>query len=164
VVAILIKRKKFIFGNYFKLIIMKNIFVIFCFVFLFSCSSYKTIGNYKYKTHFKRGNIGEFEALIKMYEVFINKKNDTIFPVLVKAQKLDFETKKDSVFAYGKLDVRKKKNITYIITKEIYINGYDNFTEIDSIIRFYEQLKNGKVEFKEIKHYRNGIEKSNLNH
>jgi len=66
---------------------MKNIFVIFCFVFLFSCSSYKTIGNYKYKTHFKRGNIGEFEALIKMYEVFINKKNDTIFPILKKAKK-----------------------------------------------------------------------------
>lgn len=138
---------------------MKNIFVIFCFVFLFSCTSYKKIGNFKYKTHFERSNIGEFESLIKLYEVFTNKNNDTIFPVLVKAQKLDFESKKDSVFAYGKLETKAEKDKIYIITKEIYVNGYNNFTEIDSIIRFYEQLKDGRVEFKEIKYYRNGIEK-----
>lgn len=142
---------------------MKNILVIFCFIFLFGCSSYKTIGNYKYKTHFKRSNIGEFDALIYKYELFINKDNDTIFPVLVKAQKLDFETNKDSVFAYGKLDVKREKKETYIITKEIYINGYNNFTEIDSIVRFYKQKDNGNVKFIKANYYRNGLEKSYQN-
>ena len=139
---------------------MKNILVIFCFLFLSGCSYYKTIGNYKYKTHFKRSNIGEFEALIKRYEVFINQNNDTIFPVLVKAQKLDFETKTDTIFAYGKLETKVEKDKIYIITKEIYINGYDNFTEIDSIIRFYEQKDNGNVKFIKANYYRNGVEKS----
>lgn len=142
---------------------MKNILVIFCFIFLSGCSCYKTIGNYKYKTNFKRSNIGEFGALIKRYEVFINQNNDTIFPVLVKAQKLDFETIKDSVFAYGKLDVKKEENKTYIITKEIYINGYENFTKIDSIIRFYEQKDNGNVKFIKANYYRKGLEKSYTN-
>jgi hypothetical protein len=139
---------------------MKNILVIFCFIFLFGCSSYKTIGNYKYKTHFKRSNIGEFEALIYKYELFVNKDNDTIFPVLVKAQKLDFETKKDSIFAYGKLKIIKEKDKIYIITKEINLNGYDNFTEIDSIVRFYQQKDKGNVKFIKANYYRNGIEKS----
>lgn len=127
---------------------------------MFGCSSYKTIGNYKYKTHFKRSNIGEFEALIYKYELFVNKDNDTIFPVLVKAQKLDFETKKDSIFAYGKLKIIKEKDKIYIITKEINLNGYDNFTEIDSIVRFYQQKDKGNVKFIKANYYRNGIEKS----
>jgi hypothetical protein len=135
---------------------MRVISVIF-FLFLLGCSSYKTIGNYKYKTHFKRSNIGEFEALIKSYEVYINQNNDTIFPVLVKAQKLDFETKKDSVFAYGKLEVNNKKNKTYLIIKEINVNGYEIFTDTDSIIRTYEQVEKGKVNLNEIVYYRRGV-------
>lgn len=139
---------------------MKNILVIFCFIFFFSCTSYKKIGNYKYKTLIKRSNIGEFDALVYRYELFTNKDNDTIFPVLLKAQKLDFETKNDSVFAYGKLETIKEKGKIYIITKEININGFDNFTNIDSIVRLYEQKDIGNVKFIKAIYYRNGVEKS----
>lgn len=139
---------------------MKNILIIFSFIFLFGCSSYKTIGNYKYKTRVKRSNIGEFEALIYRYKLFINKDNDTIFSVLQKAQKLHLETKKDSVFAIGKLKVKKEIDRTYIITKQINMNGYDNFIKIDSIVRFYEQNDNGNVKFIKANYYRNGVEKS----
>lgn len=142
---------------------MKNFKILLFILFLYNCSSTEKVGNSKYRTSIKRVNSGDFEALIYKYKQYICNK-DTVFGVLIRAQKLDFETKKDSVFGYGKLEIKKEDNKTFIITKEININGYDNFTEIDSIIRFYEQLKDGKVKFKEIKYYRNGIEKSNLNH
>lgn len=137
---------------------MRNFLVIFCLVFLYGCSSYKTVGNFKYKTHYKRSNIGEFEALIKKYEVYV-RQNDTVFPVLVKAQKLDFETKNDTVYAYGKLEVLKEVDETFIIVKEININGYEKFANIDSIVRMYEQFENGKIVLKNIYSYKSGVKK-----
>lgn len=127
------------------------LFVLFC-----SCSNYEKVGNFNYKTGIYRTNSGEFEALVFKYKPYIYNK-DTIFVTLLKAQKLDFETTKDTVFGYGELRVEHKKNKIYILTKETYINGYQNFTEIDSVVRFYEQLKNGKVKFNKILYYRNGV-------
>ena len=139
---------------------MKKSILLFLVFLLISCSTKEIIGNYKYSTKTNRVNCGEFDALIFKSKVFITKKKDTVFSKLIKAQKLDFETKKDSVFAIGKLEVKKEKDKTYIITKEIYINGYDNFTEIDSIVRFYEQKDNGNVKFIKANYYRKGLEKS----
>lgn len=115
------------------------------------------IGNYKYKTDIQRSNIGEFDALIKRYQIFINKENDTVFSLLIKAQKLDFETKNDTIFAYGNLEVKKEKEKTFIVTKENYVNGYENYTDTDSIIRTYEQFERGKVKFNEVIYYRGGV-------
>ena len=50
-----------------------------------------------------------------------------------------------------------------IISDEFYINGYNNFTEIDSIVRFYEQKDNGNVKFIKANYYRKGSEKSYKN-
>jgi hypothetical protein len=41
--------------------------------------------------------------------------------------------------------VKSEKDMKVIITKEININGYENFTKTDSVIRIYEQLKDGNV-------------------
>lgn len=121
-----------------------------------SCSNYEKVGNFKYKTGIHRSNSGEFEALVFKSRIFISNK-DTIFSTLIKAQKLDFENKKDTIFGYGEFRVEYEKNKIYIITKENYINGYQNFTETDSVVRFYEQLKRGKVKFNKILYYRNGF-------
>jgi len=138
---------------------MKKTILLFLAFLLISCSTKEIIGNYKYSTKTNRVNCGEFDALIFKYKQY-HFDGEKSFSKLIKAQKLDFETKKDTIFAYGKLDVKKEKNKTYIITKEIYINGYDNFTDTDSVIRNYEQLKNGKVKFSCIKYYRKGVVKT----
>nr|WP_314838272.1 hypothetical protein [uncultured Flavobacterium sp.] len=137
---------------------MKNLNYLLFILLFNSCSNYEKVGNFNYKTNIERVNIGEFDALIYNYKQYVHNK-DTIFSTLVKAQKLDFETTKDSIFGYGELRVEHKNNKIYILTKETYINGYQYFTEIDSVVRFYEQLKNGKVKFNKILHYRNGVVK-----
>ena len=135
---------------------MKKSILLFLVLLFISCSTNEVIGNYNYSTKTNRVNCGEFDALIFKSKVFITKKKDTVFSNLIKAQKLDFETKKDSVFAYGKLEIEKENNKTYIITKEININGYDKYTETDSVIRKYEQFVNGNVFLKSYISYRNG--------
>ena len=121
-----------------------------------NCSNHEKVGNFKYKTGIERVNTGDLGALIYKFKLYIYDK-DTVFVTLIKAQKLDFETTKDTVFGYGELRVEHKKNKIYILTKETYINGYQNFTEIDSVVRYYEQLKNGKVKINKILYYRNGV-------
>lgn len=128
----------------------------------FSCSNYEKIGNYRYKLHIQRSNIGEFDALIKKYKVFVSSNNDTIFFSLIKAQKLDYETERDTVFAYGKIEVKKDNNKIFIITKEINVNGYENFTKIDSVVRYFEQINDGKVKFNKAVYYKDGQIKDKL--
>lgn len=135
---------------------MKNLRYLLFIMLFSSCSNYEKVGNFKYKTGIHRSNSGEFEALVFKSRIFISNK-DTIFSTLIKAQKLDFENKKDTIFGYGEFRVEYEKNKIYIITKENYINGYQNFTETDSVVRFYEQLKRGKVKFNKILYYRNGF-------
>jgi hypothetical protein len=124
---------------------MKFIIYILATALFIECSSYEKIGDFEYKIGTKRINSGDFDALIFKHKVYIHKNSDTIFAQLLKAKKLDYETEKDTVFAYGKMLVKSEKDKTIIITKEININGYENFTKNDSVIRIYEQLKDGNV-------------------
>ena len=135
---------------------MKKLSYLIFILLFYNCSTYEKVGDFKYKIGIERINIGDFDALIYKYKLYIYNK-DTIFVTLIKAQKLDFETTKDTIFGYGDLRVEHKNNKNYILTKETYINGYQKLTEIDSVVRFYEQLKNGKVQFNKILHYRNGV-------
>lgn len=132
---------------------MKYIIFIFCSLLICSCAEYETIGKYRYKVVTNNVNSGEFQGLIFKSNVFINQNNDTVFSKLLKAQKLYFEKKSDSVFAFGRLVVTRKNEKVFIITKEININGYEKFTECDSIVRIYEQLENGKVKLNRIVRY-----------
>jgi hypothetical protein len=135
---------------------MKKLSYLLFFILFYNCSNHEKVGDFNYKIGVKSVNTGDFDALIYKYKLYIYNK-DTVFGTLIKAQKLDFETTKDTVFGYGELRVEHKKNKIYILTKETYINGYQNFTEIDSVVRHYEQLKNGKVKFYKILYYRNGV-------
>ncbi|MDP5201337.1 hypothetical protein [Flavobacterium sp. DG2-3] len=137
---------------------MKTKFYIVVSAVLFiSCNSYEKIGDFKYKVSYERINTGEFNGLIKNIKSYYSPIKDTfLFGYTVKAQKLDFETEKDSIFTIGKFkyDIANKN----IITTEIFLNGYDNFLQTDSIIRIFTQKKNGGIVLKEFKKYRNSIE------
>ncbi len=135
---------------------MKALLILFVCLFTHGCANCEKIGDYRYKTSVNRVNIGEFDGLIFKYKRFVANESDEGFPLLIKAQKLDFETKNDTVFAYGDLNVIKEKDKVYIVTKEININGYENFINTDSVIRTYEQFKGGKVKFNEVIYYRRG--------
>lgn len=141
---------------------MKNFLIIKLLVFISSCSNYEVIGKYKYKVKTERVNTGDYKGMILKYKKYTNEENEAIFSSLLKAQKLDFEKENDSVFGTGKLEVNKVENEYYIITKEIYKNGYDKFTEIDSVIRTFKQLDNGKVIVQKIDYYQNGKIKKQL--
>jgi len=135
---------------------MRVLLTLFLCLVIYSCTNYEKIGNYRYKSHIQRSNSGDFDGLIFKIKAFINKENDTVFFSLIKAQKLDFETENDTVFVFGDLDVIKQNEKVYIITKEININGYVNFTDTDSVIRTYEQFKGGIVKLNKIVYYRGG--------
>lgn len=141
---------------------MKNILIVIMLIFISSCSNYEVIGKYKYKVKTDRVNTGDYEGIILKYNVYINDENEGVFTSLLKAQKLDFEKENDTVFGTGKLTVKKVENEYYIITKEIYKNGYDKFTEIDSVIRTFKQIDNGKVIIQEINYYQNGKAKKSV--
>ncbi|MFN3273028.1 MAG: hypothetical protein ACK40Y_10895, partial [Cloacibacterium caeni] len=97
-----------------------------------------------------------FNALRNKNKLYLNNKNDTIFSNLIKSQKLDFERKNDTIFAYGNIEILHKNNTTYIITREININGYNEFNKTDSIIRVYEQFKNGNLLLRKYSSYWEG--------
>lgn len=125
---------------------MKFLIYILTTALFVGCSSYEKVGDFEYIIKSNRVNIGEFDGLIKNYKQYLVKKTkNKVFSTLIQAQKLDLETEKDTVFAYGKILVKSEKDKTFIITKEININGYENFTKTDSVIRIYEQLKDGNV-------------------
>ena len=92
---------------------MKYIIFIFCSLLICSCAEYETIGKYRYKVVTNNVNSGEFQGLIFKSNVFINQNNDTVFSKLLKAQKLYFEKKSDSVFAFGRLVVTRKNEKVY---------------------------------------------------
>lgn len=140
---------------------MKKILIVTSLIFITSCSNYEVIGKYKYKVKTERINTGDYEGIILKYNIYISNEKEAVFSTLLKAQKLDFEKENDTVFGIGEIDVKKVENEYYIITKEIYKNGYDEFTEIDSLVRYYKQLNNGKVEFLKANTYRKGVEKNN---
>lgn len=87
------------------------------------------------------------------YKLYMNKKSDTIFSTLVKGQKFEFQSETDAIYASGGLEVKKINNQYYILTKQYYINGYEKSTTIDSIIRTYKQLQEGRVKFCKIIYY-----------
>lgn len=135
---------------------MKKILTSIILLSILSCSEYETIGNYKYQVKYSRNNTGDFNALIKKNKLYLNNKNDTVFSKLIKSQKLDFETKNDTIFSYGNMETLHRNNTTFIITKEININGYDKFNKTDSIIRVYEQSKNGNLILRKYSSYWEG--------
>ena len=136
---------------------MKNILYI-CLLFLFSfCKKNDKINHISYQTKIVRDNSCEFDGLVFKSKVFMLNK-DLVLSTLITAQKLDHETEKDTIFANGQLIISNKKNKTYITTKEKYMNGYDKFTTIDSIIRNFEQLDDGTFKLLKISHYRSGQE------
>ncbi|MFN7044223.1 MAG: hypothetical protein ACK4M1_03430 [Flavobacterium sp.] len=135
---------------------MKKILSSIILLSMLGCSQHEIIGNYKYKVKFSRNNTGDFHALINKNKLYLNNKNDTVFSKLIKSQKLDFERKNDTIFAYGNMEILHKNNTTYIITREININGYDIFNKTDSIIRVYEQFKNGNLILRKYSSYWEG--------
>lgn len=80
-----------------------------------------------------------------------------MFPSLIKAQKLNSENKNDSIFAYGTLKALNLNRQNKIITTEQYINGYNTFTKINSVMRVYKQVENGNVVFEKYTSYGGGI-------
>lgn len=135
---------------------MKKILSSIILLSILGCSQHEIIGNYKYKVKFSRSNTGDFHALINKNKLYLNNKNDTVFSKLIKSQKLDFERKNDTIFAYGNMEILHRNNTTYIITREININGYDKFNKTDSIIRVYEQFKNGNLILRKYSSYWEG--------
>ena len=119
------------------------------------CSTTNIIGDFKYQTKVNRVNSGEFNALIFKYKQY-HLNGAKKFSNLIKAQKLGFESEKDTIFAYGKMSVKYDNANVLISVKQININGYDKFTKIDSIERVYKQLNNGDIELKKYISYWEG--------
>ncbi|GEL12366.1 hypothetical protein SAMN05192550_3308 [Flavobacterium glycines] len=134
---------------------MKKI-LFFALLINFSCNHTEKIGDYNYTNAFKKVNS---DGIMYTYKLYINPKNDTVFSTLVKGQKFEFQSDTDTIFASGDLQVKKIDNDYYITTKQYYINGYEKSTTIDSIIRTYKQLREGKVRFCKIVYYEKGKEK-----
>jgi hypothetical protein len=127
---------------------------------ILSCNKEDKIGNYEYKTFYKKVNVGgDFDGIIYTYKIYLNETNDTVFSVPLKAQKFKSQKDSDTVYVKGKIDVKKVKNQLYILTKDYHINGYEKFTGTDSIVRTYLQEENGKVKFYKINYYWKGKEK-----
>lgn len=134
---------------------MKKI-IFFMILINFSCNHTEKIGDYNYNNTFKKTNS---DGIMYTHKVYINKKRDTVFSTLIKGQKFEFQSDTDTIFASGGLEVKKINNQYYILTKQYYINGYEKYTTIDSIIRTYKQLQEGKVRFCKIIYYKKGKEK-----
>ena len=134
----------------------KNLLIILSLIII-SCSSSEIIGNHKYKTNTKKINIGEYDGLILTYKQYSSKGIDT-FSTIIKAQKIGFESKKDPLFVFGNYTIKSINDKTYILTKEINMNGYENFTNTDSIIRVYQQFNKGEIKLNRVIKYRNGKE------
>ncbi|MRX41991.1 hypothetical protein GJU43_22165 [Flavobacterium sp. LC2016-23] len=124
--------------------------------FFLSCNSYEKLGDFKYRTTIKKTFIDDFGGLIMSVKVYHSPTKDTVlFGYKFKTQKLDFETEKDTNYTAGKFTYDPvNKTIT---TTEIFINGYERYQEIDSIIRVYIQEKDGSIFFKKYIEYKDGV-------
>lgn len=109
-------------------------------ILLFSaCSTYEQLGTRKYKTKIERINIGEFDALIEYFKFYHGKKNqEYLFGYVMKGQKPGAEKETDTVFIKGVLEEYPDNKI---ITKQFNINGYEKFTNTDSIIKIFFKKK-----------------------
>ncbi len=140
-----------------QILIMNKYLIILFFVTLMSCDKNKEkIGNYQYIIETSRHNTGDFDALILKYKSYYLKKNSNKLSVLVSGQKLGYETENDTLFAYGKLEIKNVNDDIKLFVKEFYINGYDKFNECDSIIREFKQTNTGEINFVKISYYYNG--------
>ncbi|MPT36841.1 MAG: hypothetical protein E2604_17575 [Flavobacterium sp.] len=71
----------------------------------------------------------------------------------MKGQKLGAEKEIDTVFIKGVLEEYPDNKI---ITKQFNINGYEKFTNTDSIIKIFFQKEDGSFFLKNVKYYRKG--------
>jgi len=127
-------------------------------VLLANCQSNKKIGDFKYKISYTRVNTGDYDGLIKTIRSYHEPVTDTIlFGYTTKGQKLHFESKRDTIYVKGVINFDLKINT--IKTVESFINGYEVYEKIDSIVRIYVQEKNGSIKLKEFIEFRNGKEK-----
>lgn len=122
-----------------------------------SCNSYEKLGDFKYKVTIERVNTGDFGGVVDYMKFYHHPVLDTsMFGYVIKSQRLDFETKKDTVFTIGKFKYDKiNKSIT---TVEIYQNGYEKYVELDSIVRILMQKNDGSIIYKDYIQYLNGKE------
>lgn len=125
-----------------------------------SCNHTEKIGNYNYDSTFKKVNS---DGMMYTYKVYTNKNKNTVFSTLVKGQKFEFQSATDTIFASGRLDVKKINDQNYVLIKQYYINGYEKYTKIDSIVKIFKQLQDGNVILSKISYYEKGEEKK-FNH
>lgn len=138
---------------------MKNTFILIIIILLANCQSNKKIGDFKYKISHTRVNTGDYDGLIKTIRSYHEPVTDRIlFGYTTKGQKLHFESKRDTVYIKGDINFDLKTNT--IKTVESFINGYEAYEKIDSIVRIFVQEKNGSIKLKEYKEFRNGKEKA----
>ncbi|QSB25578.1 hypothetical protein [Flavobacterium sp. CLA17] len=128
-------------------------------VFFLSCSSYEKIGDFKYRTTIEKAFIDDFGGLIMSIKTYYSPTKDTyLFGYKFKTQKLYFQTEKDTNYTAGKFTYDSvNKTIT---TTEVFINGYERYRELDSIIRVFVQKKDGSIFRKEYIEYKDGIGRS----
>jgi len=132
----------------------KYIVIGLIFFFVIGCSTYEQLGRQKYKSRIERINIGEFDGMVKYFKFYYRKKNqETLFGYVMKGQKLGAEKETDTVFIKGVLEEYPDDKI---ITKQFNINGYEKFTNTDSVIKIFFQKENGSFFLKNVKYYRNG--------
>tara|TARA_R110000868_G_scaffold410069_2_gene697089 strand:- start:1010 stop:1423 length:414 start_codon:yes stop_codon:yes gene_type:complete len=137
---------------------MKNTFILIIIILLTNCQSNKKIGDFKYKISHTRVNTGDYDGLIKTITSYHEPvTNRILFGYTTKGQKLHFESKRDTVYVKGAVSFNLKTNT--IKTVESFINGYETYEKIDSIVRIFAQEKNGSIKLKEYKEFRNGKEK-----
>ncbi|MRX41874.1 hypothetical protein GJU43_21545 [Flavobacterium sp. LC2016-23] len=133
-----------------------KIFIPLLTVFFLSCNSYEKIGDFKYRTTVKRVFIDDFGGLIESIKTYYSPTKDTLlFGHIIKTQKLDFETEKDTNYIDEKFRYDPvNKTIT---STEIYKNGYERFLKIDSLVRILVQKKDGSIFLKEYIEYKDGV-------
>jgi hypothetical protein len=114
------------------------------------CSSYEKIGYFEYKVQIDSINTGDFDGLIETMK-FYHRNNKSQLGIIIKSQKLHFQSSNDSIYSSASLKFNKS-NHSLLVTEKFF-NGYDKYQHIDSIQRTYKQDEKGNLIMIQHKYY-----------